>query len=62
MSATMKCPKCETVTKGELAGKVGFSRPGGPLATPSPKRHRFKCNNPNCGYIWYPDASEVDSK
>ena len=36
MSATMRCPKCKTVTKGELAGKVGFSGPaGGPLATPT---------------------------
>ena len=63
MSATMKCPKCQTVTKGELAGKVGFSRPGGgPLLTPTPERYHFKCQQPNCERVWYPDASEIDSK
>jgi hypothetical protein len=63
MSATMKCPKCKTVTTGQLAGKVGFSSPGGgPLATPTPKRYHFECKNPNCESVWYPDASEIDSK
>jgi hypothetical protein len=63
MSATMKCPKCQTVSNGELAGKVGFSGPGGgPLLMPTPERYHFKCQNPNCGSVWYPDASEIDSK
>jgi hypothetical protein len=64
MIATMKCPKCERVTTGQLAGKVGFSGPGGgPLvATPTPERYRFECKQANCGTVWYPDATEVDSK
>jgi hypothetical protein len=63
MSATMKCPKCKTVTKGQAAGKVGFSGPGGgPLTTPTPERYHFECKNPNCGSVWYPDASEIDAK
>ena len=63
MSETMKCPKCQTVSKGELAGKVGFSGPGGgPLLTPTPERYHFTCQNPNCGSVWYPDASEIDLK
>ena len=66
MSATMKCPKCKTVTKGELAGKVGFSGPGGgPLPTlpkPTLARYRLECKHPNCGHVWYPDASDVDSQ
>jgi hypothetical protein len=63
MSATMKCPKCQTVTTGELAGKVGFSGSGGgPLDTPTPDRYHFECQRPNCGGVWYPSASEVDSK
>jgi hypothetical protein len=61
MSATMKCPKCQTVTKGELAGKVGFSGPGGgPLLAPTPDRYHLECKK--CGGVWYPDASEIDSK
>ena len=60
MSAKMKCPKCQTVTKGELAGKVGFSGPsGGPLGTPTPERYHFECTNPNCKSVWYPEASEI---
>jgi len=64
MSVTMKCPKCETLAKGERAGKVGFSgiRPSGPLPTPTLDRYHFECKNPNCGRVWYPDASEVDSQ
>lgn len=63
MIATMKCPKCQTVTKGELAGKVGFSGSGGgPLVTPTPARYRFQCQHANCESVWYPDASEIDSK
>jgi hypothetical protein len=66
MSATMKCPKCKTLTKGEMAGKVGFSGPGGgplpTLPTPTLDRYRLECKHPNCGHVWYPDASEVDSK
>jgi hypothetical protein len=63
MSATMKCPKCKTITKGELAGKVGFSGSvGGPLTVPTVARYHFECTRPNCGHVWYPDASEVDSK
>jgi hypothetical protein len=63
MSATMKCPKCKTVTTGQLAGKVGFSGPGGgPLTTPTPERYHFECEHPNSGSIWYPDASEIDSR
>ena len=63
MTATMKCPKCQSVTKGELAGKVGFSGPGsGPLLPPTPERYHFTCQRPNCGSVWYPDASEIDSK
>jgi hypothetical protein len=64
MTATMKCPKCQTVTRGELAGKVGFSGSGGgPLVTPAPEeRYHFECRNPNCGCVWYPDASEVDAR
>jgi hypothetical protein len=63
MSATMKCPKCHTVTTGELAGKVGFSGPkGGPLLAPTPERYHFVCKHPNCESVWYPDASEIDSK
>jgi hypothetical protein len=63
MSATMKCPKCHTVTRGQLAGKVGFSGPrGGPLTTPTPERYRFECKQPNCGSVWYPDATEIDAK
>ena len=63
MSATMKCPKCKTLTKGELAGKVGFSGPGGgPLSTPTLERYHFECKQPNCEHVWYPDGSEVDSK
>ena len=64
MSATMKCPKCQTVTKGELAGKVGFAgQGGGPLLTPTPPaRYHFECKHPNCGRVWYPDATEIDSK
>ena len=59
MSATMNCPKCHIATKGELAGKVGFSGPGGgPLVTPSPKRYHFECKH--CGNAWYPEASEID--
>jgi hypothetical protein len=63
MSATMKCPACKAVTKGELAGKVGFSGPGGgPLQAPTLERYHLECQNPNCGHVWYPDSSEVDSK
>jgi phage FluMu protein Com len=62
MDATMKCPRCHTVTTGALAGKVGFSGGGGPLLTPAPERYHFECKQPNCGSVWYPDASEVDSK
>jgi len=62
MTAKMKCPKCQTVTKGELAGKVGFSGPGGgPLVAPTPERYRFQCKQPNCVSVWYPDSSEIDS-
>jgi hypothetical protein len=63
MTATMKCPKCQSVTKGELAGKVGFSGPSsGPLLPPTPERYHFTCARPNCGSVWYPNASEIDSK
>ena len=63
MSATMKCPKCHTVTTGELAGKVGFSGPkGGPLLTPALERFHVVCTRPNCEHVWSPDASEIDSK
>ena len=64
MSANMKCPKCNTVTKGELAGKVGFSGPGGgplpELPTSALERYHLECKQ--CGHVWYPDASEVNSK
>jgi len=63
MSATMKCPKCKTLTTGELAGKVGFSGSvGGPLGVPTVERYHLECKRPNCGHVWYPDASAVDSK
>jgi general stress protein YciG len=64
MTATMKCPKCQTVTTGALAGKVGFSGPGGgPLVTPtSPVLYHFECRRPDCGRVWYPEASEIDSR
>ena len=63
MSATMKCPKCHRVTTGQLAGKVGFSGPGGgPLVAPAPERYRFECTHPNCERVWYPDATEIDAK
>jgi hypothetical protein len=63
MIATMKCPKCQTVTTGALAGKFGFSRRGGgPLATPvQEERYHFECKNHNCGRVWYPAASEIDA-
>ena len=63
MSATMKCPKCHTVTKGGLAGKVGFSGPSrGPVLPATPERYHFTCQRPNCVSVWYPDASQIDSK
>ena len=63
MSATMKCPKCQTVTRGELAGKIGFSGPGGgPLPTHTLERYHFECKYPDCKHVWYPNTSEVDSK
>jgi hypothetical protein len=63
MTATMKCPKCQTVATGKLAGKVGFAGPGGgPLVTPTPARYRFECPQANCGSVWYPDATEIDAK
>jgi hypothetical protein len=63
MSATMECPKCQTVTTGDVAGKTGFSLPipCGPLQTPTPVRYYFKCRNASCQSTWYPDASEVIS-
>jgi hypothetical protein len=63
MNVTMKCPKCQTVAIGQIAGKVGFSGPrGGPLVTPTPEqRYHFVCKEPNCGRVWYPGASEIDS-
>ena len=50
MSATMECPKCQTVTTGEVAGKTGFSlpMPCGPLPTPAPVRYHFKCYRGIC--------------
>jgi hypothetical protein len=64
MTATMKCPKCRTVATGSLAGKVGFSGAGGgPLLTPAPPTlYHFECRRPNCGHIWYPEASQIDSR
>ena len=64
MSATMECPKCQTVTTGDVAGKTGFSLalPCGPLATPTSILYHFKCKNANCQHTWYPDASGVISR
>ena len=63
MIATMKCPKCHTITTGALAGKIGFSGPGGgPLITAAPEeRYHFACTNADCGRVWYPEASEIDA-